>query len=181
LAAQDKATVTPALFNTEQLRCRRWIAQDFEALYAVYSDTEAMRWVGNGKPITRSECEEWFKVTEANYATRGYGMFAVDSLTSCTVVGFGGLVHPGGQSEAEVKYAFLRSHWGNGFASEFVPALLAYGERRHGLKRVIATVAPANFASQRVLLKSGMRLLEQRKNADGTSTCVYQWLAPSAA
>ena len=173
--------MTQALFNTTQLRCRRWLQHDFEPLYAVYSDPEAMRWVGDGDPITRAQCEDWFKVTEANYTKRGYGMFTLESISSGSVVGFCGLVHPGGQTEAEVKYALLRSCWGKGLASEFVPALLSYGHRHHGLQRIIATVAPENSASQRVLLKSGMRLTKQRQNEDGSLTNVYEWLAPSAA
>jgi len=140
-----------------------------------------MRWVGDGEPITRSACEQWFKVTEANYAKRGYGMFSLESIISGSVVGFCGLVHPGGQTEPEVKYAFLRPCWGKGLASEAVPALLAYGNAKHGLVRIIATVAPANIASQRVLIKSGMRLREQHQNEDGSLSNVYEWLAPSAA
>ena len=173
--------MTPPLFNTRRLLCRRWVTEDFDALYAVYSDPEAMRWVGDGEPISQSACHEWFKVTEANYAMRGYGMFALESTSSGSVVGFCGLVHPGGQPEPEVKYAFLRSCWGNGYASEAVPALLAYGNAEHGLVHIIATVAPDNLASQHVLIKSGMRLSSQRQNDDGSLTNVYHWRAPSAA
>jgi RimJ/RimL family protein N-acetyltransferase len=173
--------MSSALFETDRLRCRRWEASDFESLFAVYSDPVAMRWVGDGEPITRSGCEEWFKVTENNYAKRGYGMFALEARASGDVVGFCGLVHPGGQPDAEIKYAFLRAHWGQGLASEVVPALLAYGAQRHDLRRVIATVAPGNEASQRVLVKAGMRLAQHRENEDGTLTLVYDWLAPSAA
>jgi ribosomal-protein-alanine N-acetyltransferase len=168
------------LFETERLRCRRWRPEDLDTLYAVYSDREAMRWVGDGEPITLSECEEWFKVTEANYAKRGYGMFALESRLSKAVIGFCGLVHPGGQAEPEVKYAFLREHWGAGLASEAVPALLAYAATHHHLVRIIATVAPENLASQRVLSKAGMRLAHPRENSDGSLTNVYEWLAPSA-
>lgn len=167
-----------ALFETERMRCRRWMRKDFDALFAVYSDREAMRWVGDGEPITESGCKKWFEVTHANYAKRGYGMFSLESRASGEVMGFCGLVHPGGQTEPEVKYAFLKSHWGMGLASEAVPALLEYGARQHGLARVIATVAPANLASQRVLQKSGMHLVQQRENEDGSLSRVFEWLAP---
>ncbi len=140
-----------------------------------------MRWVGDGEPITQAACHEWFKVTEANYAKRGYGMFALESTESGSVIGFCGLVHPGGQLEPEVKYAFLRSCWGKGYASEAVPALLAYGAATHGLLHIIATVAPDNLASQRVLVRSGMRFSRQRHNEDGSLTNVYHWRAASAA
>ena len=66
-------------------------------------------------------------------------------------------------------------------ASELVPKLLAYGTAAHGLRRIIATVAPGNVASQRVLAKAGMALAHRRQNEDGSTTLVYEWLAPSAA
>ncbi len=169
-----------ALFETQRLSCRRMNVADLEPLFAVYSDAEAMRWVGDGEPISRQACEDWLEVTKNNYLKRGYGMFAIEERLSGTVVGFCGLVHPGGQKEAEVKYAFLRSHWGRGLASEAIPALLAYGATVHSLIKVIATVAPDNLASQRVLLKSGMQLAFVRSNADHSSTYVYEWLAQDA-
>lgn len=169
------------VFQSERLLCRRWIPDDFDALMAVYTDPETMRHVGDGRPITRSDCEAWFRVTEANYASRGYGMFTLVEVESRLVVGFAGLVHPGGQSEPEIKYALLRSHWGRGFGSELVPQLLSYGAKVHGLKRVIATVAPGNLASQRVLAKCGMGLVQGPAGASGSGGLVFEWLAPCAA
>ena len=169
------------IFQSERLLCRRWIPEDFEPLLAVYSDPEAMRWVGEGEPISRSQCEKWFEVTEANYAKRGYGMFALVARDSGCVVGFAGLVHPGEQVEPEIKYALLRSHWGSGLASELVPQLLDYGARVHALHRIIATVALENLASQRVLTKAGMVLAERRCNEDSSTTLVYHWHSTSAA
>lgn len=86
-----------------------------------------MRWVGDGQPITWQACRNWLLVTQANYNWVGYGMFTLVARESGAVAGFAGLVHPDGQAAAEVKYAFLRSFWGQGLASETVPLLLAYG------------------------------------------------------
>lgn len=168
------------VFQSERLLCRCWVPEDIEALVAVYCDAESMRYVEDGKPLTRRECEAWLEVTEANYARRGYGMFALVERTSGAVVGFAGLVHPGGQPEPEVKYAMRRAHWGRGLASESVPRVLDYGARAHGLRRIIATVAPDNHASLRVLSKAGMALVGRRANDDGSTTCVLEWLAPGA-
>lgn len=163
------------VFTSKRLLCRHWVPEDFEPLYATYSDSEAMRWVGDGQPITREECEDWFRVTTANYAKRGYGMFSLAKRDSGAVIGFAGLVHPGGQPEAEIKYALLRAHWGAGLATEAVAQLLAYGEVTCGLQHIVGTVAPGNLASQRVLLKAGMALAHSRSNQDGSSTLVFEW------
>lgn len=168
-----------SLFETPRLRCRRWKASDLAPLFAVYGDAEGARWVGDGRPITVAQCEAWLRVTDDNYRLRGYGMFALDARSTGQVIGFCGLVHPGGQVDAEVKYAFLRSHWGLGLASEALPSLLAYGAARHDLTQVIATVAPGNLASQRVLAKAGMVEVALRDNGDGSKTQVYAWQAPT--
>lgn len=138
----------------------------------MYGDAEAMRYVGDGEPITKAQCEEWIQVTHRNYAQRGYGMFALVEAENGAIIGFAGLVHPGGQVEPEVKYALLKSHWGRGFATEAVRGMLAYASERQ-LARVIATVHPDNHASQHVLEKCGMGLAERRVNEDDSITLVY--------
>ena len=165
------------VFMTPRLRCRRWIASDLQAIHATYSDPEVVRYVGDGTPITPAQCEEWMSVTARNYATWGYGMFALESRNDAGLVGFCGLVHPGGQPDAEIKYAFMRQAWGQGLASEAVPALLRHGHDAHGLDRIVATVAPANLASQQVLSKVGARRIAERLNDDGSTTWVYEWRA----
>lgn len=163
------------IFQTQRLQCRRLTPGDLGALVEVYGDARAMRWVGDGSPLTEAEGQAWLDVTENNYRKRGYGMFALEERKTRKVVGFCGLVHPGGQREPEVKYAFLRTYWGRGLATEAVAALLNYGARHHSLTHIIATVAPEHLASQRVLTKSGMSEAEPRTNEDGSQTLVFEW------
>lgn len=163
------------LFRTERLVVRAMTADDVDALFAVYGDADAMRWVDDGQPIEWEACLQWVEVTARNYATRGYGMSALVLGPGGPVIGFCGLVHPGGQAEAEIKYALLREHWGQGLATEAVRGMLAYGAEHFSLERVIATVDPDNAASQRVLAKAGLTLGETRQNDDGSSTLVLVW------
>lgn len=162
-------------FQTARLLVRRWRDSDLPALLAVYGDADAMRWVGDGRAITHEECVQWLGVTRRNYEKRGYGMFAIEERSAPGVVGFCGIVHPGDQPEPEIKYALRRSHWGRGLATEAVSALIAYGARTHGLAFIIATTAPDNVASHRVLLKAGMQRAELRANDDGTHTQLFHW------
>ncbi len=145
---------------------------------AVYGDADAMRWVGDGRSISAEECNEWLVVTRRNYEKRGYGMFAVEFRSEPGVIGFCGIVHPGGQEEAEVKYAYLRRFWGQGIATEVLRGLISYGTSAHGLSRIIATTAPENAASHAVLAKAGMRRGVLRENEDGSFTQIFEYLAP---
>ena len=164
------------LFETDRLVCRRWRASDEQALFEVYADEAAARYVDDGQPISRAECQAWLEVTARNYRERNYGMFALEEKVSGRVVGFCGLVHPGGQVEAEVKYAFFKSHWGRGLASEMLPALLEFGYESLGLVRVIATIHEANHASSRVVEKSGMRFIKLVATDDAHRVKYYEWV-----
>jgi len=169
------------MFETERLDVRRMQPSDVDDLERVYGDADAMRWVDDGRAITRVECERWLDVTRRNYRARGYGMSVLVERASGRVIGFCGLVHPGGQEQAEIKYALERGSWGRGLATEAAAGMLAYGAREHGLDTVIATTAPENHASHRVLLKVGMTRAEVVHEDDGTPVQVFRWRAGGAA
>lgn len=167
--------MTDVVFETERLHVRRWRDEDVYDLMTVYGDAEAMKWVGDGQPISEEQCHRWLDITRRNYATRGYGMFAVELRSSPEVIGFCGLVHPGGQAMAEVKYAYLRRYWGQGLATEVLRGLINYAVDAHDLSYFIATTAPENTASHAVLIKAGMRQGELRADEDGRLTQVFEY------
>lgn len=161
------------LYRTTRLVVRHLTPDDYDALYATYSDPDAMKWVDDGLPITPEDCRRWLDITLRNYATRGYGMSAIAHVDApADVIGFIGLVHPGGQPEAELKYALRRAFWGQGLATEAARGMLAHGRAAHGLERVIATIDPDNRASDRVLRKIGFDYVTQRID-DGEPVDVY--------
>ena len=169
-----------AVFETTRLIGRRLEPADQAAMLAVYGDAEGMRYVGEGRPLTAEECERWIAVTAENYRRRGYGMFALVEKETGAVVGFCGLVHPGQQVEAELKYAFLRAAWGRGLATEAARGLLGYAIGL-GLPGVMATVDPEHAASQRVLEKAGMTRGAPRDASAGPQSQLYHWRAPAPA
>ncbi len=167
------------IFETARLRARCIRPDDSDAMFDVYGDAGAMRWVDDGTPITRTECERWIRVTLRNYEVGVRHVCPARSpiirsdrlLRACS---------SGGQPETEIKYALKRQFWGKGLATEAVTALLAWGADRRGIDRVIATVNPENTASQRVLLKAGMRAVDVRSNDDGSVTQLFAWDASAS-
>lgn len=158
--------------RSRRLTIRHIDGRDRAALLAVYGDADAMRWVGDGSPLTDDECDRWLAVTANNYARRGYGMCAIE-LQDGSIAGFCGIVHPDDQPEPEVKYALHRDFWGRGIATEAVTALLHYATTELRLSGIIATTAPENKASHQVLRKCGLREVAPRSNADGTVDRVF--------
>lgn len=170
----EDAVRSRRLFTTDRLLCRRWLRQDKEALLGVYGDSQTVRWVGDGSPLTSEQAESWFSVTENNYQKRGYGMFTLQSRQDGQIVGFAGIVHPDNQQEPEIKYALHRDHWGKGLGSELVAGLIVYARVKLGLSELIATVDPDNQASRRILEKSGMQHEDIVDDENGRKTLIYR-------
>lgn len=175
------------MFRTARLAIGQLGPDDYDRMLQIYGDPEGARWVGDGQPISPEDCARWVDVTLSNYATRGYGMSAVRLLGAAAaeglgeIVGFAGLVHPGGQEVPELKYAFAREHWGRGFATEVGSGMLAYGASTFGMARIIATAAPENLASLRVLEKVGMVDIGTHIDDDGEAVVTYEWTAPGGS
>ncbi len=162
------------VFRTDRLVVRHWRTSDVSDLLKVYGMKDVIRWVDDGQPLSAEEAAQWINITLSNYETRGYGMFVIEDPALRKTIGFGGLVHPGGQQEPEVKYAFIPEVWGQGLATEFVRGLLDYGKSAHGLTHVISTVSEGNLASKRVLSKTGLHRSAVRREEDGSQTEIYE-------
>jgi len=162
-----------SLFETERLVGRRITLDDVPAMLAVYGNAESMRYVGDSRPLPEEACRYWVEVTDKSFERRGYGMIALEEKGTGDVIGFAGVVHPGQQEQAEVKYAIRKDRWGEGFATEAVRGLVAHARSAWGVGSMIATVFPENDASQNVLAKAGFTRAEDRSNDDGTTTRVW--------
>lgn len=81
------------------------------------------------------------------------------------------------QADGEVLmgYRLLRAHWGKGYASEAVRAMLDQAFNDHGLPYVASKVARENIASQRVVLKNGGRFWKEDACGHFTDALVYRF------
>ena len=178
MTSRDQVPAAPLggieVFRTDRLFVRKWRPADEPDLLTLYGTDIVVRWVDDGQALSAVEAARWMEVTFSNYERRGYGMFAIEDSRTSKTIGFGGLVHPGNQDLAEVKYAFFPEVWGRGIATEFVLGLKKWAMSAHGLTHMIATVAPENVASQRVLVKSGFRKIEARMESEGRRTEVFE-------
>lgn len=148
------------IFTTERLRARRWTMDDVAAAYAIYSDPEVMRWLGDGRarPV-RNEAVMRQVIEARTLQDRGaFGMWALELLDDRAVVGsviLAPLENVG--PEFEIGWHLTRAHWGNGYATEGARGLLRYGFDVVGLARIVAVVYPENERSLKVCQRLGMR------------------------
>ena len=116
-----------------------------------------MRYIGHAGPLTRAQATERLERYVRCWQEHGLGMFGVRLRDQPMPVGWAGLQPLSGTDEIEVGYAFGKSAWGRGYATEVASALVQWGFEALGLERIVAVASPENAASRRVMDKLGMR------------------------
>jgi [ribosomal protein S5]-alanine N-acetyltransferase len=148
---------------TARLQLRPFTAADHDAIHAVYSDPEVMRYVGHGAHRGMAETVRALRVYADILAAHGYSFLAVVERESGALVGDAGLNPLGGRGpDVELGYTVARAAWGKGYATEAARALVEHAFTALGVPRVVAQVEPANAASRHVLEKLGMTAREER-------------------
>jgi RimJ/RimL family protein N-acetyltransferase len=146
------------ILKTERLQLREWTPEDAEALLALVSDAEVMRFIGDGSVLERTTSDALLARIEREWVERGFGLWAVEEHGS--LLGFCGLSVPMFLPEVlpavEVGWRLSRAVWGRGIATEVARAAMAFGFERCGMAEIVSIVDPRNERSLRVCEKLGM-------------------------
>jgi [ribosomal protein S5]-alanine N-acetyltransferase len=156
--------------ETERLLLRAPVPDDAEALAPMYGDPEVMRYVGDGRALTRAETEHSVRRMIERWEADGFGLFTTVRKSDGAVIGRVGLLvwntatwepttRAEGASvptEVEVGYTLGRSYWGQGYATEAASAVRDYALRELGAERLIALIVHGNTASENVARKLGL-------------------------
>jgi RimJ/RimL family protein N-acetyltransferase len=148
---------------TDRLTLRPFTAADADALVALDSDPEVMRYITGGLPTPRAEIVDDVLPAFLAWHQRSdhLGFFAAE--TGRTFIGWFHLRPADGapDDEPEIGWRLRRSAWGHGFATEGARALIDLGFARHDLRRVVAQCMAVHTASRRVMEKLGMSLVRE--------------------
>jgi ribosomal-protein-alanine N-acetyltransferase len=159
------------ILETPRLQLRPIAATDAEALHAIFSDPETMRYmdcpVSTTMGDTRGVIERWMFVFPEWHAT-----WAIVLRKTAALIGMINYHHrdPWNQ-HVEVGYALARQHWRQGLTSEALTAVLEHCFVSLGSHRAEATIHPENLAATRLAERLGFRCeggpLRQRKLVAG--------------
>jgi RimJ/RimL family protein N-acetyltransferase len=150
--------LNPVELVTPRLKLRWMDERDVQAHYAVFSDPEVTRYWSRGPWTSLDEARDHIAGIRAAYAD-GSGMrLGVERIDTGELIGSVSLHHfVDASRRCEIGYALARAHWGGGYVSEALRALLDYGFKALDLNRVEADIDPDNAPSARVLEKLGFR------------------------
>ena len=165
LARTDRlALVTPSLDH-------------IDALAALWSDAETMKFIGKGVPWTRDEVQARIERAIRTQAEHGMTFWTV-VRSDGEILGQGGVVPIAFNGpEHELGYRLGRAFWGQGYATEIARLSRDHAFGPLGLERLVAVTYPDNHASRRVLTKIGFRETGTSELYYGVSSQTYELLA----
>lgn len=141
--------------ETHRLRLRGFREEDLDAYAEMCGDSEVMRYIAEGKPLSRPESWRNMAMMLGHWQLRGYGMWAVEERSSGEMIGRIGCWKPEGWIGFEIGWTLRRTYWGRGFATEAARAAREYAFSKLQRSHVISLIRPQNYASKRVAEKLG--------------------------
>ncbi len=160
------------VIETERLRLRMFEARDLDSAWRLFNDLEVQKYLAPENRRTR----ERLKITLHNaveyWKQRGFGLWCVGEKSRDTMRGYCGFQHLDETPAIETVFAFHKSAWGKGFATEAANASLRFGFEELKLEKLYAATHPENAASRCVLERVGM-VFENRATHYGIDTVTY--------
>jgi len=150
----------------------RWISsRDVDALYNIFSNPEVMRYWSTPPLPDRDAAVDLMNETQEGFRQQTILKWGIARRTDDELIGTTTLYNLDfSNRRAEMGYALGREHWGQGYMSEALQALLAYCFEVLDLRRIEADVDPRNAASIQTLERLGFQregFLRERWEVDG--------------
>ncbi|MEL6275857.1 MAG: GNAT family N-acetyltransferase, partial [Bacteroidota bacterium] len=152
-------------FSTNRLLLRPFRLTDAPAFFALNDDPEVMRYVPDSPFRNIAEARTFLANYLPIYET-GYGRLGIVRKFDNTFVGWCGLKPSSYNGVVDLGFRLHRQFWNRGYATEASKKCLRYGFEELNLDRIVGRCAERNLASQRVLIKIGMRLVGKFQEPD---------------
>jgi ribosomal-protein-alanine N-acetyltransferase len=157
------------ILETDRLILRHLVPEDLDALFAIYSDPEVVRYIPDAPrnyEETRQELE-WHMHGHPKHPE--LGLWATMEKETGRLIGRCGLLPwtLDGREEVEVAYLLGRDHWGKGLGTEAARAIKQYAFERLHLRRLVSLIDPDNIASAQVARNIGMTLEREMEDELG--------------
>lgn len=147
-----------SVLRTDRLLLRSWRSADRQAFARMNADPEVMEFFV--APLTREESDAFVDRLEAGFAEHGFGVWAVEEISTGEFIGFAGLLHQTFEASFtpafEIGYRLARHAWGQGYATEAAREAVRFGFERAGLGEIVSMTAVGNVRSRAVMDKLGM-------------------------
>jgi ribosomal-protein-alanine N-acetyltransferase len=143
---------------TGRLLLREWRAEDREPFAALNADPRVMEFMP--ALLARAQSDALARASEAHFAARGFGPWAVEVPGVAPFIGFVGLVVPAFEAHftpaIEIGWRLAAEHWGQGYAPEAALASAHHAFAVIGAEELVSFTTPGNLRSRAVMRRIGM-------------------------
>jgi len=151
------------IIETERILLRPFCIDDIAPFAKICANPNVMRYIADGKPVSRDiiaeKIPEWIEL----YEKQKYGLMALVMRKTKELIGFCGFIHQtvDGDEYIELGYRLDEAYWGKGIATEAAVAVRDYAFSVLEIPMLISIIHHQNDASKRVAKKVGMRLMKK--------------------
>jgi RimJ/RimL family protein N-acetyltransferase len=144
------------IVETERLRVRCLDAGDSSFIFELVNEPSWIRYIGEKGVKTPEDALAYIENGPvAMYKRVGFGLYMVELKATGEAVGICGLIKREGLKDVDLGFAFLPRFWRRGYAFEAADAVMRYGTKVLGLRRVVAILSEDNDRSSKLLEKLG--------------------------
>lgn len=153
------------MLETARLTLRKPTAEDWELMHTMTAPEEVSQYLG-GQESDGQAFERMLRGIGC-WTLYGFGPMAVYERDGGAFVGSCGIFRRGRDLGSafdpypEAGWIVARPHWGKGYASEAMEAVIKWGMGELGMTRIVAIIDPDNAASLRIAEKLGFAEIDR--------------------
>lgn len=153
------------IIETHRFLLRPFRATDRDGLFALDSDPEVVRYLGNKPMKSIEQADSLIQYILKQYEDFKIGRWVIEDKETGEFIGWAGLkfvTEPTNNRSHfyDIGYRLLKKHWGKGIATECAMVSLDYGFGTLQLNEIHAGAHQQNAASNHILQKLGFQFME---------------------
>ena len=162
------------IIETNRLRLREYIQEDFDGLYAILSDPVTMQHYP--KPYEAAGTQRWLNWSFQNYKTYGFGLWAIELKETGEFIGDCGItMQPiDGQQLPEIGYHIHKDYWRRGYGKEAAAAVRDWGFKNRDFDALYSYMKYTNAASYSTARSIGMEKIKEYPDEEDGILFVYR-------
>ena len=146
------------ILETERLILREVDKDDDAFMLDLLNQPSFIKYIGDRNVRNLEQSRDFIENRyRASYRDNGFGLYAVELKENQTPIGICGFVRRDTLPDADIGFAFLPQFERKGYAFESAAAIMDYGRKVLGLKRVLAITSVDNESSGKLLGRLGFK------------------------
>lgn len=145
------------ILETERLIIRELNSGDAEFILKLLNTPTWLKFIGDRGVKNIEDALKYIANGPAkSYAVNGFGLYLLELKTGNIPIGMCGLIKRDFLKDPDIGFALLPEYEGQGYGFESASAVLLYGQKTLGMRRIVAITVKENVNSIHLLEKIGL-------------------------